>query len=74
MEWLLAFLTSLSADPGVLEHERPKAAAAVAFAYAGMADGVLPAPPAPTPPAPPAPGKAAAPCPTGNCPPKGTSK
>jgi hypothetical protein len=73
MEWVLAFLTSLSADPGAIEHERPKAAAAVAFAYAGMASE-LPAPPAPPAPPSPAPGKAAAPCPTGNCPPKGTTK
>jgi hypothetical protein len=60
MEWLLALLTSLSADPKALELERPKAAAAVAFAYASLLD---------EPPAPPAPPKTqAAPCPSGNCP------
>ena len=66
MEWLLALLTSLSADPQALQAERPRAAAAVAAAYASLAPD-LPSPPAP--PAPPAPGRgAAAPCPTGNCP------
>lgn len=44
----LAFLTWLAADPQMVEQERPRAAAAVAAAYATFAPGTEPAPsPAP---------------------------
>ena len=47
-EWLVAWLVSLSAGPGAVDAEAPRAAAAVAAARASMiADG--PAPPAPAP-------------------------
>ena len=36
--WLISILTWLSADPAVIDAERPKAAAAVAAARASMAD------------------------------------
>jgi hypothetical protein len=51
---LLAFLASLSADPAEIDREPPRAAAAVAAAYASLAPEVAPPPP----PAP-APGKCA---------------
>ena len=51
---LLAFLASLSADPAEIDREPPRAAAAVAAAYASLAPEV-----APTPPPAPAPGKCA---------------
>jgi hypothetical protein len=35
--WILAFLTSLSADPHAMDAEAPKASAAVAVAYASFA-------------------------------------
>lgn len=35
--WITAFLTSLSADPHAADREAPKAAAAVAVAYASFA-------------------------------------
>ena len=44
---LLAWLAALSADPAEIDREHPKAAAAVAVAYASMAPDVAPAPPAP---------------------------
>lgn len=46
---LLAFLASLSADPAEIDREAPRAAAAVAAAYATFAPENAPAP---TPPAP----------------------
>jgi hypothetical protein len=49
---LLAFLASLSADPAEINREPPRAAAAVAAAYASLAPDA-----APTPPPPPAPAK-----------------
>jgi len=49
---LLAFLASLSADPAEIDREPPRAAAAVAAAYASLAPEA-----APTPPPAPAPGK-----------------
>jgi len=51
---LLAFLASLSADPAEIDREPPRAAAAVAAAYASLAPET-----APTPPPAPAPGKCA---------------
>lgn len=39
--YLLSLLTSWSADPAALDQEPPRAAAAVAYAYAAMAPGVL---------------------------------
>jgi len=36
-QWFLALLTSLSADPSAIDQEHPRAAAAVAYAYAAMA-------------------------------------
>ena len=42
---LLAFLASLSADPAEIDREPPRAAAAVAAAYATFAPDVAPAPP-----------------------------
>ena len=47
---LLAWLAALSADPAAIDAEAPRAAAAVAAAYATFGDAA-PAP-APTPPAP----------------------
>lgn len=44
----LAFLASLAADPAALDREAPKAAAAVAAAYAGFATEEKPTP-VPTP-------------------------
>jgi hypothetical protein len=35
--YLLSLLTSLSADPAAIDAEAPRAAAAVAYAYAAMA-------------------------------------
>ena len=35
--YLIALLTSLSADPAAIDAEAPKAAAAVAYAYAALA-------------------------------------
>jgi hypothetical protein len=35
-EWIIALLTSVSADPMAVEREAPKAAAAVAVAYASL--------------------------------------
>ena len=49
---ILAFLDSLSADPAEIDREPPRAAAAVAAAYASLAPEVSPTPP-------PAPGKCA---------------
>ena len=46
---ILAFLASLSADPADVHREAPRAAAAVAAAYATFAPDVAPTP---TPPAP----------------------
>jgi hypothetical protein len=51
---ILAFLASLSADPAEIDREPPRAAAAVAAAYASLAPDA-----APTPPPAPAPGKCA---------------
>jgi len=68
MEWLLAFLTSWSAEPGVVEREAPRAAAAVAAAYASLLPELPPLPPPPGPPA--APEK----CPDQKCPPKGRTQ
>jgi hypothetical protein len=48
---LLAFLASLSADPAEIDREPPRAAAAVAAAYASLAPEVTPPPPARNPPA-----------------------
>ena len=42
---LLAFLASLSADPAEIDREAPRAAAAVAAAYATFAPDVAPTPP-----------------------------
>jgi hypothetical protein len=42
---ILAFLASLSADPAEIDREPPRAAAAVAAAYATFAPDVAPAPP-----------------------------
>ena len=42
---LLAFLASLSADPQEIDREPPRAAAAVAAAYATFAPDVAPPPP-----------------------------
>ena len=47
---LIAFLASLSADPQEIDREPPRAAAAVAAAYASLAPDAAPTPP-------PAPGK-----------------
>jgi hypothetical protein len=58
MDWLIALLTWLSADPAVMDQAAPKAAAAVEVAYASIPRIELPA------------GKAKTPCPTGNCPAK----
>ena len=49
---ILAFLASLSADPAEIDREPPRAAAAVAAAYASLAPETAPTPP-------PAPGKCA---------------
>jgi hypothetical protein len=37
-EWLIALLAGLAAEPLAIERETPKAAAAVAVAYAPLAD------------------------------------
>ena len=42
---LLAWLAALSADPAEIDREPPRAAAAVAAAYATFAPDVAPAPP-----------------------------
>ena len=42
---ILAFLASHSADPAEIDREPPRAAAAVAAAYATFASDVAPAPP-----------------------------
>jgi hypothetical protein len=42
---LLAFLASLSADPAEIDREHPRAAAAVAAAYATLAPETAPTPP-----------------------------
>jgi len=42
---ILAFLASLSADPAEIDREPPRAAAAVAAAYASLAPEVAPTPP-----------------------------
>jgi hypothetical protein len=42
---LLALLASLSADPTEIDREPPRAAAAVAAAYASLAPDVAPTPP-----------------------------
>jgi len=34
--YLISFLTALSADPAEIDREAPRAAAAVAFAYAAL--------------------------------------
>ena len=44
---ILAFLASLSADPAEVHREPPRAAAAVAAAYATFAPDTAPPPPAP---------------------------
>lgn len=43
-EWLLAWLTWLSADPHAIDREAPRASAAVAVAYAGFAPERAPEP------------------------------
>jgi len=61
--WIIGWLVWLSADPESITIEKPKAAAAVAVAYAALA----PEPDAP--PAPPKPvGPVSAPCKNGACP------
>lgn len=62
MDWLVAFLTWLSADPHVMDRVSPRAAAAVDVAYATMAKEKVNG------------GKQATPagkgnCPNGKCPP-----
>jgi len=42
---LLSFLASLSADPAEIDREPPRAAAAVAAAYASLAPETAPTPP-----------------------------
>ncbi len=42
---IIAFLASLSADPAEIDREPPRAAAAVAAAYASLAPDVAPTPP-----------------------------
>jgi hypothetical protein len=42
---IIAFLASLSADPAEIDREPPRAAAAVAAAYASLAPEVAPTPP-----------------------------
>lgn len=54
-QWILAFLAWLSADPQAIDLERPRAAGAVAVAYAAFAPDAEP----PAPPAPPAPAECA---------------
>lgn len=55
IDWLIAALAALSAEPEALELEHPRAEAAVACAYASLlVDRPAPAPPAPGP-KPPAP-------------------
>ena len=44
---LLAWLAALSADPAEIDREAPRAAAAVAAAYASFAPETSPAPPPP---------------------------
>jgi hypothetical protein len=44
---VLAWLASLSADPQEIDREPPRAAAAVAAAYASLAPETAPTPPAP---------------------------
>ena len=44
---LLAWLAALSADPAEIDREAPRAAAAVAAAYASFAHETSPAPPPP---------------------------
>ena len=46
---ILAFLASLSADPAEIDREAPRAAAAVAAAYATFEPPLVPVPPAPKP-------------------------
>ena len=41
--YILSVLTSWSADPAAIDLEQPKAAAAVAYAYAHLASDVPPA-------------------------------
>ena len=48
-EIILAFLASLSAEPGAVDLEHPRAAAACQAAYASMAVDVAPPAPAPKP-------------------------
>jgi hypothetical protein len=36
--WILGLLASLSADPAAIDRETPRAAAAVAYAYAALAE------------------------------------
>lgn len=57
LDWLVAALAALSAEPDALERARPAAEAAVACAYASLlADAPAPAPAPPAPgPKPPAP-------------------
>lgn len=62
MDWLVAFLTWLSADPRVMDRATPRAAAAVDVAYSTMAREKVSG------------GKQAVPagkgnCPNGKCPP-----
>lgn len=47
-EWLIAFLTWLSADPAVFDDQQPRAAAATQAAYASFAADEPEPPPAPT--------------------------
>lgn len=52
LDWLVAALAALSAEPDALEREAPRAEAAVACAYASLlvdAPAPAPAPPAPGP-------------------------
>jgi hypothetical protein len=59
LDWLVAALAALAAEPDALEREAPRAEAAVACAYASLlvdAPAPAPAPPAPGP-KPPAPAR-----------------
>ena len=46
---LIAWLAALSADPAEIDREHPRAAAAVAAAYATFEQPLVPVPPAPKP-------------------------
>lgn len=72
LDWLIALLIWLSADPLAVDHVAPRAAAAVDAAFASMAREVPQVKPAVVPQAKPAQGGSVggkpADCPTGNCP------